>query len=107
MKIFGEPWDSPVCDGAEQVETPVGGVCLLCKELVDEGDRGVLMPYGSTNGSEERPEHAECFLRSMLGAPEHILGLCSCHGGGEDVWTESYREQARVTWRLMMGPERG
>ena len=106
MKIFGEPWDSPICEGARQVPTPVGGVCVLCKELVDEGDRGVLIPYGTANGYEERPEHAECHLRSIVGSPEHIMGWCSCHGGGTDL-EMTYREEARHTWRLKMGPECG
>jgi hypothetical protein len=93
QKWFGEPWPSaelpsPVCSNpADRVQTPVGESCLHCGEEIASGDRGVVIPYVDWDvGPVTRtsPVHIECHLRSVLGGPGHLLGLCSCGGGGCD-----------------------
>jgi hypothetical protein len=100
MKIFGEPWDAPICDDAEQVPTPLGELCGWCQEALEEGDRGVLIPYGTSAGYEMRPEHAECHLRSMVGSPSHLMGQCLCAGVAEGDSGMSLREEAKKSWEM-------
>jgi hypothetical protein len=82
--LFGGPWDAPIDDGAQFVETPVGEPCLDCDKPIREGDQGLIMPsmYLAKEGQPaSRPAavHRACHLRSVLGSPEHLHGTCSCH----------------------------
>lgn len=103
---FGEPWPSaelraPVCeDDNRRIPVPVGGVCYLCDELIDDTDRGVAIPSVVTDKATGEPmpsqlvhSHIECHLRSVLGCSGHLLGQGHTH----DI---SYREDARrvVRW---------
>lgn len=45
MKWFGTYWGAPVCYAEEKVETPVGVRCAYCKQEVEEGDAGYVLPY--------------------------------------------------------------
>lgn len=63
---FGESWGAPVCEERSHALTPVGLSCPYCLELIQENDRGVIIPYWGTG--EGHPWHLDCFLRS-IGAP--------------------------------------
>lgn len=94
---FGQPWDAPFIDDAEQIPTPVGEPCLACEEPIAEGDQGVVMPYVYL-GPDGKPatrsvaEHRECMLLGLLG---HVAGTCFCHDG---LGGHRERGQATVTW---------
>ncbi len=69
--------------------TPVGQPCLWCKEPIQEGDKGVVMPNVSGIAIAEakvslEPTHYECLMRQILGSVGHQKGLCSCYGGTEE-----------------------
>lgn len=76
MPWFGESWGAPVCDPAEQVDTPFGAVCVHCGELIDEDDSGFAYMNGPV-------AHRDCFIRGAVGGLNHVLGRCSCCGGTE------------------------
>ncbi len=106
MKFFGPPWGR----GA-RVATPDGIACLHCKEEIQKGERGVLMP-GHLEEPDEPPMqvayHRECILRSIFGSPAHLLGTCRCRGGGEPengAPSISIRDEARESERIL--DERG
>lgn len=81
-RFFGERWDAPAFDEAEQVPTPVGAPCGYCERLIMQGEQGTYQIFGNEDGSaESRPVHLGCFLRILLGPPHHLLGLCSCITG--------------------------
>lgn len=84
VTFFGERWDAPMVDGAEQVPTPVGRPCTACTERIEPGDRGLMRccvrmgADGKPQGTLE-PVHTEC---DMLGVIGHQYGVCSCTGWG-------------------------
>lgn len=99
--FFGERWDAPIVDDAEQVPTPVGQRCYDCGESVEDGDRGFVrgvgrMVDGELVGSVE-PIHAECDLRGVMG---HQVGVCSCTGH------DPSRATGRLVW-ARVGEMRG
>lgn len=73
MKVFG-----PVLWGAWSertlVETPVGALCLYCREAISSGQLGVLMPYSGEEGDTEKPAHRECVLYVTCGRPPDVRG---------------------------------
>lgn len=71
---FGKAWNPNVCVPGDEKQTPVGEPCLWCKDLIQEGDQGLLCPL---------PIHQECQLRSVVGGANHIAGLCICCGGNQ------------------------
>jgi hypothetical protein len=108
---FGVPWDAPLLDDARQVPTPVGELCLDCDELIEDGDRGLLMAADVTDPSVPwgyawvtRAVHLECHLRSTM---SHVVQQCRCFVPGR-----SLRDEARATlvavneWRAetQLGP---
>jgi len=100
--FFGERWDAPMVDDAQQVPTPIGLACFNCTEPVVEGDRGLIrtvvrMVDGEPVGSAE-PTHAECDLIGVMG---HQMGVCSCTG-----YDTTTRAAAQVLWQRI-GEERG
>lgn len=112
---FGEPWPdgrepASVCeDPGNRVPTPIGALCLHCREEIIEGDRGVLSPAVEMAGDgilmvKTLPIHIECLLRMTLGGPAHLLGRCSCTGGDCDPdMGLSPRESARLVWSAQHG----
>lgn len=44
MKWFGEEWGSPVNRECERAPVPIGQKCLVCSELIQENDPGLLIP---------------------------------------------------------------
>lgn len=108
MNWFGEPWPSadlraPICENdAERVETPVGDVCLLCEELIEEGDRGILMNTITAGPTVHvRPVHMECEVRSVMGNHLHVTGQCSYIGECVEKSTLTYRQEALEVWRWL------
>lgn len=103
---FGKPWPSadrraPVCgDDARRIPTPVGASCVLCRELIDEDDRGeAIGSWDSDDGSAVAYGHIECMLRQVLGGPGHLIGRCSCLGHDEDPdLGMTARDAARWVW---------
>lgn len=65
MQRFGGPWGAIKCD---EIETPVGELCVRCKVPIKEGDQGVVMPLMVNLGTWiPVAEHRECVLESILG----------------------------------------
>ena len=96
---FGEPWDSTFAANSEQVPTPVGETCLECREVIVDGDQGVIVPCvlfpldGSGRSTTSAPAHRECLLLSVIG---HVAGTCFCHEG---LGTHRERGRATVAWQ--------
>lgn len=92
MMYFGEKWDAPVTDDAEQIPTPTSLVCMHCWEHFAEGDRGTINLAGTA-------EHRECGLRSALcGIGHHVDHLRYCKGDlGPDAGL-SRRVSAILVW---------
>jgi hypothetical protein len=66
---FGTPWNDSIA-ALPRAKTPVGELCLHCREAIQEGDTGVLMPYVATDPARQEefsklavPIHRECLLR--------------------------------------------
>lgn len=66
MRWFGESWGAPACEPEWHAETPVGQLCLMCKEPVLAGHQGVLMPFFDGERATIVPEHLDCLMRSVL-----------------------------------------
>lgn len=81
MRYFGKPWNSFI-SSLEGGPTPIGKPCNWCKESIQEGELGLLIP--SWPEGEEHPVHQECFLREVLGSVGHQQKRCSCFGGTEE-----------------------
>jgi hypothetical protein len=73
----------------QQIDTPVGAVCLLCEELIDEDDTGTINYVGQVT-------HYECMMRSVLGSVGHLRGRCSCFGGDEEDPPGMTRREAAI-----------
>lgn len=109
---FGEPWPSdelraPICDDdLMRVPVPVGQPCLFCDELVQSGDRGVLMPSVTREGTTIEACHIECQFANTVGGAAHIGGgRCEhCGGEGDPYAGLSYRESALEVWKAWNGP---
>lgn len=62
-----------------QVPIPVGHECMLCCEVILDGDYGEMA--GTISGSPDAlvaqlgPQHGECMLLLSVG---HSVGLCGC-----------------------------
>ena len=101
MLVFG-----PRTWGPDQklVDTPLGRACFSCKELVAEGDSGVMMPLVEAGSATYAPQHRECFLRRIVGSVGHQQGTCSCYGGQEEDPPEmTKREAALAATKLFYG----
>lgn len=100
MEYFGEKWDAPVTDDADQIDAPVGEKCMSCREPVAEGDQGLRYPTGYVS-------HKECGLRSALGGiGHHVNHALYCHGSlGPDAGL-SYRESAKLVWEWHVNGKR-
>lgn len=112
---FGEKWDAPNWDDGIAIQVPVGRMCLLCEEPIDEGDSGVMsghlrlakpgetptgfMANGDPYVSSAEPNHLECLLRSIFGSAAHLEGRCWEAGHDEDG--VSRREDARAVMRWL------
>ena len=84
---FGHP--SGRKDWERQVPTPLGAQCILCEELIDEGDRGQINLVGQIT-------HYECQMRVVVGSVGHQMGKCSCYGGTDEDPPGMTRRQAAI-----------
>lgn len=82
--FFGERWDAPAFDDAHEISTPVGEPCGMCEVPIKDGDSGTTMFFAYDHGRAVRAVHLGCFLRSVLGSPDHLLGRCSCVTGRDE-----------------------
>lgn len=78
--FFGERWDAPDTEGAQQVPTPVGRRCGMCPEHIAEADRGYMLGYAGVGKDGEpeysvRPVHRECMIAGTL---SHHAEACHC-----------------------------
>lgn len=67
MKWFGKSWGAPISDNGEHVETPVGITCFYCGNEIDDGDRGVVLPYPGRS-KDEVAYHLHCYLTATGGS---------------------------------------
>lgn len=102
MRVFGA-WDAPAYDDGEHVPPPVGEPCEQCRELIEQGDRGVVIPGVKMTDAGPvavlLPFHLECHLRLSLGSLAHLEGRCSCTGAEEPAVDMTAREEARAVQR--------
>lgn len=73
---FGDPWPSAerradVCDDdANRVPVPVGEPCAQCHVLIQDTDRGVVLPgLDEDHEPYESYWHLRCLLMTTLGEP--------------------------------------
>lgn len=97
MKWFGIAYGALYESDTEHVPTPVGAPCQHCREIIAEGDDGVLQDISPI---ECIAFHYECHMRGIIGGFNHLRGFCLCCGGSEppDPPTLTRREAAR--WAL-------
>lgn len=111
MRWFGEkPW-SRACEESPRAEIPAGEPCQWCDEKIEPDADGVLVPaitglYEPATGTftperrvQEKPLHAECFLRQLGGSYLHLRGLCGCGGNPARPTPELEADLARMTKR--------
>ena len=98
MRIFGDLWDAPVCDGKVAEPAPVGEPCISCREPIRPGDSGFMMACFSALDAppDWRPQHKEC---SLLGVIGHSYGYCHC----TEYLGLSEREAGRAVWAKVTG----
>lgn len=66
MRWFGESWGAAVCDPKMHSDTPVGQPCARCSTLFKTSDRGVTMPYMSSEPDFTLIHyHLPCLMRSL------------------------------------------
>jgi hypothetical protein len=96
--FFGQRWDAAIVDEAVPVPTPVGELCMYCREAVQEGDQGTINAGGWIG-------HRECGLRNVLGGIGHLVDhLRYCKGDlGPDAGL-TRRQSALLVWeRFTLG----
>lgn len=110
MRWFGEkPW-SRACEDEPRAETPIGATCMWCDEPIEPDADGVLMPTVTglfdpatrsftPQPAQEKPMHAECFLRQLGGSVLHQRGLCGCGGNPARPTPELEADLAKMTKR--------
>ena len=120
VRWFGETWLAPVCDPRAHVPTPVGERCLDCRVTIEQGDRGVTIPYSRSLSGKypvedasdwlvtQEPHHLACFLSSMgiEAVPQKVshrpltralaLDLRELHWSVEQIADEYGREPEEV-----------
>jgi hypothetical protein len=104
----------------ERLRTPVGTICLYCRELIGPDDSGFVFrsagfpealctdPLPGGDGSYI-VEHRECHLRSLIGSVAHVLKQCSCYMPGADETDPpelTKRQAARLAVELWEQQER-
>lgn len=97
--LFGDWKGIPRGNDAQFVSTPVGERCLVCEELVADGDLGEIMHVMGHDGDEvrpvHRPAHRECMLLCIIG---HDFGICRCTNfGGQPSIRAAALELLRVS----------
>lgn len=67
MRWFGKSWGAPICHSTPHAATPVGEACQFCRNPIEAGDQGFLLPFLSEGVEGELPSHRKCLLRAVLG----------------------------------------
>jgi len=74
MLWFGKSWGAPICESTGQTDTPVGRDCGYCDKAIQEGQRGLILPFaGAETDPKDLPYHLQCFLMSV--------GVANSRGG--------------------------
>jgi hypothetical protein len=83
MKWFGRKGTGAAFTECEQAETPVGASCGYCREPIQAGDDGWLLPYLDIidDHPTELAFHQACNFRQITGSVAHQQKRCSCFGG--------------------------
>lgn len=104
-KYFGERWNVPMLEDAEEHDTPVGDPCAHCDQAIRRGQQGIYRLHLEADGNHWRPVHRECDVRSVVGGYYHLLGDCICHGGDHDPDPEwaNKREAALLAFGVVAG----
>ena len=96
MKWFGV---AVLLDREAEVPTPVGRRCGYCRERIEAGDQGVVIPDVGLRRVVGRPYHYECHMRMIVGSVAHLQGRCSCYGGDDaDPPEMTLRQAARAAF---------
>ena len=99
VRVFGL---TPIHEGEELAEAPVGERCLWCSESIEAGDMGGWLASGE-------PYHQECTYRNVVGGIGHLENhtLWCTHRGDPDGG-RTYRQSALEVWALrpLRGPIR-
>jgi len=67
MKWFGESWGAACCEEDEHVPTPVGESCARCKEMIRDGDQGIVSGLILLDGRMDViAYHLDCYLKGIL-----------------------------------------
>ena len=91
--FFGQRWDAPIVDDADQVPPPVG---YACDHLIEPEDQGLIRPYFDANEKVTlKPVHRGCEMGMIVG---HHFGLCSCTG-----WDDLYERGRELVRRADAG----
>ena len=70
MRWFGPDWGAPVNKDCSEVEAPLDRTCLHCTKPIEEGQRGLLLPFaGGPDDPSDVPYHIDCFAESVGIAP--------------------------------------
>jgi hypothetical protein len=92
MRWFGSRPFSPLCRSLERAPIPLGRNCDWCEEEITELEMGYLVPIlisfeamTETGTLREAPYHWECWVRQVIGSPQHILGECICPNAGHTM----------------------
>lgn len=96
VAYFGEKWDAPITDDADEVPTPVGEPCITCGESFVMGDSGIRFANGPH-------AHRECSLRSVMGGIGHLVDHARyCRSDeGPDAGL-SKRLSALLVWQMVV-----
>ncbi len=84
---FGASWGAPCCDPHDHVATPVGELCMHCREPIIEGSQGLIhsvvhaVEEGKVVWSRE-PTHVDCYLRTIQ---QHGPECPHCRGAGAQI----------------------
>lgn len=84
MQWFGKPFGAPYEADLPRVAVPVGIPCERCKEAIEIGDSGLVVPHIDATGARDMPYHYACHFRAVVGGFNHLRGLCKCCGGDLD-----------------------
>lgn len=96
MQYFGDKWDAPITDDADEIPTPTQMTCMHCGENFVDGDQGTINLSGWA-------EHKECGLRSVWGGIGHQVDHGRyCSGLGPDAGL-SKRISAILVWAQFQG----
>lgn len=111
MKWFGPAPFAPICGDIEQVPAPAGLPCAWCEEPIVATDNGYVMPLVGLDSVVDKPWHADCQMRQVVGGFNHIRGTCTCCGGADppdppNLSTRAAAELAVFTFAVQLASAR-